>query len=77
MYGMKVHEAVKAAGETISGITIHLVDARYDEGRVIFQATCPIAEKDGPEEIAEKIHNLEYQHFPTTIEKWILNGAEQ
>lgn len=75
MYGMKVHEAVKAARDTTSGITIHLVDAHYDEGRVILQATCPIAEADGPEEIAAKIHQLEYQHFAPTIEKWIANGS--
>ena len=76
MYGMKVHEAVKSAGDTISGITIHLVDAHYDEGKVIFQATCPITEADGPEEIAAKIHKLEHQHFPPTIEKWIVNDSE-
>ena len=75
MYGMKVHEAVKSAGDTISGITIHLVDAHYDEGKVIFQATCPITEADGPEEIAAKIHKLEHQHFPPTIEKWIVNDS--
>jgi phosphoribosylglycinamide formyltransferase 1 len=76
MYGMKVHEAVKTAGDTLSGITIHLVDAHYDEGKVIFQATCPIIETDGPEEIAAKIHALEHQHFPPTIEKWITSDSE-
>lgn len=74
MYGMKVHEAVKAAGDKASGITIHLVDARYDEGKVVFQATCPIDESDGPEEIASKVHELEYQYFSKTIESWILSG---
>jgi len=73
MYGMKVHEAVKAAGDLESGITIHVVDANYDEGKVIFQASCAIAEQDGPEEIAAKVHELEYQHFPVVIEKWIFN----
>ena len=73
MYGMKVHEAVKEAGDTISGITIHLVDSRYDEGKVVFQVTCPVAEIDRPEDIASKIHRLEYQHFPEEIEKWILH----
>ncbi|HTF19043.1 MAG TPA: phosphoribosylglycinamide formyltransferase [Chryseolinea sp.] len=71
MYGMKVHEAVKAAGDTVSGITIHLVDAQYDEGRVVFQATCPVSADDRPEDIAAKIHVLEYQHFPKEIEKWL------
>jgi phosphoribosylglycinamide formyltransferase-1 len=74
MYGIKVHEAVKESGDAISGITIHLVDTRYDEGRVVFQVTCPVAATDRPEDIAAKIHQLEYQHFPQEIEKWILNG---
>ena len=74
--GMKVHEAVKSAGDTISGITIHLVDAHYNESKVIFQATCPITDADGSEEIAAKIHKLEHQHFPPTIEKWIVNDSD-
>ncbi|MEJ1236575.1 phosphoribosylglycinamide formyltransferase [Chryseolinea sp. T2] len=72
MYGMRVHEAVKTAGDTVSGITIHLVDANYDEGKVIFQATCQIGNQDTPEQIASKVHALEYQHFPRIIESWIL-----
>ena len=73
MYGMKVHEAVKAAGDVESGITIHVVDANYDEGKVIFQASCAVARQDGPEDIAAKVHQLEYQHFPVVIEKWLFN----
>jgi phosphoribosylglycinamide formyltransferase-1 len=71
MYGMKVHEAVKTAGDLMSGITIHLVDAAYDEGKIIFQASCPVVAEDSPEDIAAKVHRLEYQHFPSVIEKWI------
>jgi phosphoribosylglycinamide formyltransferase-1 len=71
MYGMKVHEAVKEAGDLHSGITIHLVDAEYDEGKVIFQATCAVAKEDSATEIAAKVHDLEYQHYPSVIEKWI------
>lgn len=71
MYGMKVHEAVKNSGDTESGITIHVVDARYDEGTVLFQATCPVYEHDSAEDIATKVHRLEYEHFPREIEKWI------
>lgn len=73
MYGMKVHEAVKAAGDSESGITIHLVDSNYDEGKVVFQITCPVLPSDSPKDIADKVHHLEYQHFPVIIEKWLFN----
>lgn len=75
MYGMKVHEAVKSSGDHESGITVHLVDDRYDEGKVIFQAKCSIADTDTPEDIAAKVHRLEYQHFPRVIEKWIADPS--
>lgn len=69
MYGMHVHRAVKAAGEAVSGITIHYVDERYDEGSAIFQASCPISPDDEPEDIARKVQQLEHQHFARVIEK--------
>jgi folate-dependent phosphoribosylglycinamide formyltransferase PurN len=69
MYGSRVHEAVIAAGESKSGITIHWVDENYDEGDIIFQAECTIAAGDTPEILAEKIHALEHQHFAPVIEK--------
>ena len=69
MYGMHVHEAVLAAKESESGITIHYVNQRYDEGTIIFQATCPIEEEDTPKRLAEKVHKLEYSHYPKVIEK--------
>ncbi|MCB9295246.1 MAG: phosphoribosylglycinamide formyltransferase [Lewinellaceae bacterium] len=69
MYGMNVHRAVKAAGETVSGITIHYVNERYDEGGVIFQATCPIAPDDEPEDIARKVQQLEHRHFAPVVEQ--------
>ncbi len=72
MYGIKVHEAVKAAGEKESGITIHLVNEKYDEGKIFFQAKCLIADDDTPENIAQKIHQLEYKYFPKVIENWLL-----
>lgn len=74
MYGMRVHEAVKAAGDSVTGITIHLVDPRYDEGKVVFQATVEIGESDDPAQIASKVHALEYLHFPRTIENWIISS---
>lgn len=69
MYGSRVHEAVVAAGEKESGITIHYINERYDEGNTIFQATCPVLPDDTPEDVAEKVHALEYKHFPLIIEK--------
>ncbi len=72
MYGARVHEAVKAAGDEVTGITIHLVNERYDEGRILFQASCPLTQDDTPESIAEKVHTLEHQHFPALIEQWAL-----
>ena len=69
MYGSRVHEAVIAAGESKSGITIHWVDENYDEGDIIFQAECTIAAGDTPEVLAQKIHALEHQHFAPVIEK--------
>lgn len=69
MYGMHVHEAVVAAGEKESGITIHYINENYDEGAVIFQATCPVLPTDTPEEVAIKVHALEYAHYPHVIEE--------
>ncbi|MFW5656714.1 MAG: phosphoribosylglycinamide formyltransferase [Bacteroidota bacterium] len=71
MYGMRVHEAVIEAGEKESGITIHWVNEAYDEGNTIFQATCPVDYKETPQSLAEKIHTLEYNHFPKIVEKII------
>jgi folate-dependent phosphoribosylglycinamide formyltransferase PurN len=68
MYGAHVHEAVIAAGEKESGITIHWVNENYDEGDIIFQAKCSIDTNDTPESLANKIHALEHAHFATTIE---------
>lgn len=70
MYGMKVHEAVKASGAAETGITIHLVNERYDEGKILFQATCLVSPTDSPEAIASKIHELEYSHYPRIIGEW-------
>ena len=71
MYGMHVHRAVIDAGEAESGITIHLVDAVYDNGKTLFQATCPVLVTDTPEQLAAKVQELEQTHFPTIIEKFI------
>lgn len=74
MFGMKVHEAVRDSGSKSSGITIHLVNEHYDEGAVLFQCECELEENCTAEAIAEKVHALEYAHYPRVIEKWILEG---
>jgi phosphoribosylglycinamide formyltransferase-1 len=72
MYGMKVHEAVRTANDSETGITIHAVNEHYDEGEVIFQASCPVDAGDTPEQIADKVHALEYAHYAAVIERWVL-----
>lgn len=72
MYGNKVHEAVKENGETETGITIHEVNEIYDEGPIIFQAKCAVLANDTPNDIAAKIHDLEYEYFPKVLEQFIL-----
>jgi phosphoribosylglycinamide formyltransferase 1 len=69
MYGQYVHEAIINAGEMESGITIHYVDEHYDNGDIIFQTACPVLEKDSPEALAQRIHQLEHLHYPLVIEK--------
>lgn len=71
MYGMKVHQAVKAAGDKESGITIHYVNNKFDDGAIIFQASCPIDSQDSAEEIRLKVLKLEHHYFPKVIEKVI------
>lgn len=69
MYGHHVHQAVIANRELFSGITIHYVNEKYDEGAIIFQARCPVLADDTPESLADRIHLLEYKHFPAIIEE--------
>lgn len=68
MYGDNVHKAVVAAGESESGITIHYINENYDEGNVIFQAKCDVLPDDTYNDVAEKVHQLEYLHFPQIID---------
>lgn len=69
MYGSKVHEAVIANKEKESGISVHYVNEKYDEGQIIFQATTQLDNTDTPDSLASKVHELEYRHFPEVIEK--------
>ncbi|MDF1574956.1 MAG: phosphoribosylglycinamide formyltransferase [Bacteroidales bacterium] len=68
MYGDHVHQAVIAAGDQESGISIHYVNRDYDEGDIIFQARCKVDSGDTPAGLAAKIHELEYAHFPAVVE---------
>jgi phosphoribosylglycinamide formyltransferase-1 len=67
MYGHNVYKAVVAAGETQSGITIHLINREYDKGKILFQATCNLSNEDTEDDIAEKIHCLEKEYYPSLI----------
>lgn len=71
MYGLNVHKAVKANEETQSGITIHLVNERYDEGVHLSQKTCELNPNDSPEDIAQKVLALEHYHYPRVIEEYL------
>jgi phosphoribosylglycinamide formyltransferase-1 len=71
MYGKFVHDAVIAAGDTESGITIHVVDEQYDHGPNVFQATCPVLPGDNADELAARIHELEHRYYPEIVEKFI------
>lgn len=68
MYGIHVHNAVKENNEPETGITIHYVNENYDEGAIIFQAKTQVTPSDSAEDIAQKIHVLEYEHFPKVID---------
>ena len=76
MFGMHVHNAIIENGEKESGISIHNVNEKYDDGAILFQAKCKIEANDTSELLAQKIHKLEYEHFPKVIEKWILSTPE-
>jgi phosphoribosylglycinamide formyltransferase-1 len=76
MYGHRVHEAVIAAKETESGITIHYVNERYDEGEHIAQFRCPVLSDDTPDSLAERIHGLEHAHYPAVVES-VLKASGQ
>lgn len=72
MYGAHVHQAVIAGKERESGITIHVVNERFDEGEHIAQFKCPVLPDDTPETLAARIHALEHSHYPAVVESRIL-----
>jgi phosphoribosylglycinamide formyltransferase-1 len=73
MYGMHVHNAVVQNKESESGITIHFVNEHYDEGKYILQASCELTSEETPETVAQKVHALEYEHFPKVIDDLLRN----
>jgi phosphoribosylglycinamide formyltransferase 1 len=70
MYGMKVHQTVVENQDHETGISIHVVNNNYDEGEIIFQAKCSVSPGDTPDDVARKVHELEYKYFPAVIEKF-------
>src|SRR6056297_2936662 len=70
MYGKHVHKAVKENQESITGISIHLVNEQFDEGDTIFQKEVPLSENDSVEDIEKKVRALEYKYFPAIIHEW-------
>lgn len=74
MYGLKIHEAVKKAGETETGLTIHLVNEKYDDGKILKQVHCKVSPTDTAKDISENVLRLEHFHYPRVIEEWILNS---
>ena len=76
MYGMHVHEAVVKNNETESGITIHYVNEHYDEGGIIFQSKCKVDSNDSAQDVADKIHELEMEHFPKVVELLLFSKSE-
>ncbi len=73
MYGDRVHRQVLESGCTESGITIHYVSKVYDSGKVIFQARCPVFPDDDLRSLADRVHSLEYEHYPAVISRLIDN----
>jgi len=73
MYGMHVHQAVVDNKEKETGITIHFVNENYDEGQIIFQDKFNVEENDSADDVASKIHELEYKHFPRVIGEVVEN----
>jgi phosphoribosylglycinamide formyltransferase-1 len=76
MYGEYVHRAVIENREKESGISIHFVNGSYDKGSIIFQKRCIVEDSDTPDTLAQKIHALEYLHYPRVIEDIVIKLPE-
>jgi phosphoribosylglycinamide formyltransferase-1 len=75
MYGENVHKAVHENGEPETGITIHKVNEKYDDGDIVFQEKVILSRNDTPDTIAAKVHELEYEHFPRIIKQFVSSGV--
>jgi phosphoribosylglycinamide formyltransferase-1 len=73
-YGKNVHQSVIDSGNILSGITVHYVNEKFDDGEIIFQAACHVSKKDTADSLAEKIHDLEYRYYPVVVEKILTTG---
>lgn len=74
MYGMNVHKAVKEAGESESGITIHFVNEEYDKGEILYQESVKLALSDTAEEIAKKVLSVEHKNYAKVVEEVVLKS---
>jgi phosphoribosylglycinamide formyltransferase-1 len=77
MFGMHVHQEVKKNNEKETGISIHYVNEKYDEGNIIFQKSIAINPKDTPIDIANAVHKLEYKFFPKIIDSLLMAENER
>lgn len=77
MYGMHVHRAVKAARAEETGMTVHWVNAEYDQGDIIFQASCSLSPEDDVDRIASKVAQLEHQYYARTVDSLIQDVLSQ
>ena len=73
MYGMAVHQAVFASGDKVSGVTIHLVNSRYDNGKIVAQQKVDISSCKSPAEIADKVLEIEHSLYAPTIFQFLLS----
>ena len=71
MYGRFVHEAVIRSGDKVTGFTVHLVNEKYDEGKIVFQETIPVQDIDTPESLAERVKARERQELPRFLGRWV------
>jgi len=71
MYGLHVHEAVLASGESETGVTIHMVDGEYDQGRILAQSSVPVEKDDTPESLAARVLKVEHELYSETLRQII------
>jgi phosphoribosylglycinamide formyltransferase 1 len=75
MYGRRVHEAVLASGARVSGATVHLVDERFDHGRILAQWPVPVLADDTPQSLAARVLDAEHRLLPAVVRAWARSGA--